>query len=155
MSAVIKPDDIAFREMTRPDLGAVMEVETLAYKHSWTRGIFRDCLQAGYVGVIAECESTIIGYAMMSTAVGEAHLLNICIHPQLQGQGYGRQLLDHLVSIARERHVETLFLEVRASNTIAQQLYLDYGFNEIGFRPNYYPDGEDREDALVYAMTLL
>ncbi|WP_135568086.1 ribosomal protein S18-alanine N-acetyltransferase [Solemya elarraichensis gill symbiont] len=141
--------------MTRQDLGAVMEVEMLAYKHSWTKGIFRDCLQAGYIGVIAERDSTIIGYAMMSSAVGEAHLLNICIHPHLQGRGYGRQLLEHFVGIVRERRVETLFLEVRASNTVAQQLYLDYGFNEIGFRPNYYPDDDKREDALVYAMSLL
>ncbi|OOZ18732.1 ribosomal-protein-alanine N-acetyltransferase [Solemya velum gill symbiont] len=155
MSAVIKPDEISCREMTRQDLGAVMKIETIAYKHAWTRGVFRDCLQAGYIGIIAEQESSIIGYAMLSAAAGEAHLLNICIHPHLQGRGYGRQLLDRLIAIARERSVETLFLEVRASNVVAQQLYLDYGFNEIGFRPNYYPDGDKREDALVYAMSLL
>jgi ribosomal-protein-alanine N-acetyltransferase len=38
-------------------------------------------------------------------------------------------------------------LEVRVSNTIAQNLYRKYGFREAGIRKRYYSD--NHEDALI------
>ena len=90
----------------------------------------------------------------MSTAVDESHILNLCVHPDWQGQGLGRVLLDHLVAAARSRGAAHLFLEVRASNDAAQRLYLSMGFNEIAQRAGYYPARGGRESALVFAKTL-
>ena len=135
------------------DISTVMEIETAAYAHSWSEGNFRDCLSAGYEMVICDLEQQIIGYGVMSIAAGEAHLLNLCIHTQKQGRGYGRQLLNHLMQIADQRNASTVFLEVRASNARACTLYHMAGFNEIGFRTGYYPSGSGREDAIVFAKS--
>ena len=137
--------------MTLLDIPSVMEIETTAYHHSWSEGNFRDCISAGYEMIISEVERQIIGYGVISVAAGEAHLLNLCIHPQKQSKGYGRQLLNHLMLIAEQKNVSTVYLEVRASNNRARTLYHMAGFNEIGFRPGYYPSGSDREDAIVFA----
>ncbi len=144
-----------FRAMSAQDLSTVMEIETAAYVHSWSEGNFRDCLSAAYEMIISEEGQQIIGYGVMSMAAGEAHLLNLCIHPQKQGRGHGRQLLNHLMQIADEKKVETLFLEVRASNNRARSLYYMAGFNEVGFRSGYYPSGSGREDAVVFARSML
>jgi ribosomal-protein-alanine N-acetyltransferase len=154
MNAVLITGSLEFRVMTQEDIGEVMQIEVLAYPHPWTKVIFRDCLKAGYHGIIAMHEGREIGYAMLSVAAGEAHLLNLCIDPRQQGHGYGRQLLNRVFEEAGRRGAGTLFLEVRASNRVAQSLYLDSGFNQIGTRPGYYPDGREREDALVFAKQL-
>ncbi|MEJ2307969.1 MAG: ribosomal protein S18-alanine N-acetyltransferase [Gammaproteobacteria bacterium] len=154
MNAVLITDSLEFRVMTQEDIGEVMQIEVRAYPHPWTKVIFRDCLKAGYHGIIAMQEGQEIGYAMLSVAAGEAHLLNLCIHPRQQGHGYGRQLLYRVFEEAGRRGAGTLFLEVRASNRVAQSLYLDSGFNQIGTRPGYYPNGREREDALVFAKEL-
>ena len=91
----------------------------------------------------------------MSIALGEAHLLNLCIHPDQQRQGTGRRLLHRMLRVASERQADTVFLEVRASNTAARALYEDEGFGEIGQRRDYYPADSGREDAIVYAKALL
>ena len=145
------------RAMTAQDLSTVMEIETAAYVHSWSEGNFRDCLSAGYELVICDLEQQTIGYGVMSMAAGEAHLLNLCIHPQKQGRGYGRRLLNHLMQIADQKNVSTVYLEVRASNNRACTLYHMAGFNEIGFRTGYYPSGSvrGREDAIVFAKSRL
>lgn len=143
------------RAMTAQDLTAVMEIETAAYAHSWTEGNFRDCLSSEYEMVIFELQQQIIGYGVMSIAAGEAHLLNLCIQPHEQGRGFGRQLLEHLMQIAEQNNASTVYLEVRASNSRACALYHMAGFNEIGFRPGYYPSGSDREDAIVFAKSIL
>ena len=91
----------------------------------------------------------------MSFGAGEAHILNLCVSPVDQHKGLGRRLLRHLLEVAGERRTETVFLEVRASNKFANSLYQSEGFNEIGRRNGYYPAENRREDALVFAKSLL
>ena len=140
--------------METEDLDNVMQIEETSYTHPWTKGIFRDCLRVGYCAWVMEIDEEIIGYGIMSIAAGEAHILNVCIHPDFQGRGLGRKILHRLTTLARDHGVDTMFLEVRASNSIAQLLYESEGFNEIGQRRGYYPATEGREDALVFAKVL-
>lgn len=143
------------RTMREQDLDAVMSIELRAYAFPWTRGIFRDCLYAGHGGWVLEQDGAIIGYGVLSVAAGEAHILNVCAAPEVQGKGHGRRLLRALVQHARGMGAQRLFLEVRPSNPNAIALYHDEGFNEIGRRPRYYPAHGGREDAIVMALELL
>lgn len=143
---------VAMRAMRESDLEAVLSIEQRAYPFPWTRGIFRDCLAAGYPAWILHEHGLPIGYAVISVAADEAHILNICIAPERQGRGHGRWLLRSLVTLAGDLGAARIFLEVRPSNPNAIALYQDEGFNEIGRRPRYYPSRDGREDALVMAM---
>lgn len=158
MSAVVRANADTYarlRVMDESDLDAVMQIEARAYPFPWTRGIFRDCLRAGYPAWVLEADGKPIGYGVLSIAADEAHILNVCAAPEVQGQGHGRRLLRALVRQARMRGAQRLFLEVRPSNPHAKALYEGEGFNEIGRRPRYYPAHDGREDAIVMAMELL
>lgn len=145
----------SLRPMREEDLDLVMAIERDAYPFPWTRGIFRDCLRADYPAWIHEARGEAVGYAVISLAAGEAHILNLCTAPVAQGQGHGRRLLRHVLRMARGRGAQRVFLEVRPSNEHAIALYHGEGFNEIGRRPRYYPAIGGREDAIVMAMELL
>ncbi|WGZ95643.1 MAG: ribosomal protein S18-alanine N-acetyltransferase [Candidatus Thiothrix putei] len=147
-------DFLPLRPMTLDDLGRVMTLENRAYPFPWTPAIFSDCLKHGYSGWIYEQDSELLGYAMLMFVLDEMHLLNICIAPELQGQGFGSRLLKTLERVARAANAETCFLEVRQSNFSAIRLYVNAGFNEVGVRKGYYPTEFGREDALVMAKTL-
>ncbi len=149
------PSNAVLRSMRESDLDMVLAIEQRAYPFPWTRGIFRDCLAAGYPAWILQEHGLPIGYAVISLAADEAHILNICVAPERQGRGYGRHLLRALVKMARDREAARIFLEVRPSNPAAIALYHDEGFNEIGRRPRYYPARDGREDSLVMAMELV
>ncbi|MFC5570468.1 ribosomal protein S18-alanine N-acetyltransferase [Lysobacter yangpyeongensis] len=149
------PLPLSLRPMRENDLPVVHMIEARAYEFPWTVGIFRDCLRADYPAWVLHEGERIAGYYLMSIAAGEAHVLNICVAPELQGRGHGRRLLHALLKLARSRNVARVFLEVRPSNANAIALYHDEGFNEIGRRPRYYPAKDGREDALVMAMELL
>jgi len=143
------------RPMREDDLDVVLGIEQRAYPFPWTRGIFRDCLRADYPAWVLVEDGEVIGYGVLSIAAEEAHLLNVCAAPEVQGRGHGRRLLRALLRLARGRGARRVFLEVRPSNAPAIALYHDEGFNEIGRRPRYYPAHEGREDAIVMAMELL
>ncbi|MDV9042826.1 ribosomal protein S18-alanine N-acetyltransferase [Stenotrophomonas sp. RAC2] len=155
MSAVRQPGPTSLRALRESDLNAVMAIEVRGYPFPWTRGIFVDCLRAGYPGLAMERDGQLIGYGVLSIAADEAHVLNICIDPLAQSRGLGRQLLRALVQLASGRGAQRVFLEVRPSNTPALALYHSEGFNEIGRRPRYYPAAQGREDALVMAIELV
>jgi ribosomal-protein-alanine N-acetyltransferase len=155
MSAVSQPGPVSLRALRESDLNAVMAIELRGYPFPWTRGIFIDCLRAGYPGLAMERDGLLIGYGVLSIAADEAHVLNICIDPLAQSRGLGRQLLRALVQLAADRGAQRVFLEVRPSNTPALALYHSEGFNEIGRRPRYYPAAQGREDAVVMAIELV
>jgi len=84
----------------------------------------------------------------------EAHLLNISIAAEYQGRGLGRELLVHMMQVARQYNALNMFLEVRVSNLAAIGLYENMGFNEMAIRRNYYPAKNGREDAILMGMAL-
>jgi [ribosomal protein S18]-alanine N-acetyltransferase len=154
MSAILKEAALDFRPMRESDLPDVMEIERSCYQHPWSATIFSDCIHAGYSCWVCGRGAIIEGYGVVSVAAGESHLLNLCVRGTSRRQGVGRKLLRHLISIARKRNAEVVFLEVRPSNSTARQLYASEGFNELGSRRNYYPRGSGREDALILGRAL-
>lgn len=154
MSAVARSPLPRVRAMTEADLEHVLKVERLSYEFPWTFGIFRDCLRVGYHCYVCESAAGLIGHGVMSIAAGESHLLNICVHPEWQRRGLGRQLVEFLLEVARKREVKTVLLEVRVSNAAAYRLYASLGFNEVGTRHHYYPGRDGREDAMILALEL-
>ncbi len=89
----------------------------------------------------------IVGYAGMWIMTDEAHITTIASHPAARGLGYGELLVLSLVDLATSLGARWMTLEVRASNTVAQNLYRKYTFKEMGVRSRYYSD--NGEDALV------
>ena len=120
--SVTKQDLIRIRTMTHSDLPAVMTIERKNYEFPWTEDIFRDCFKAGYYCFVCEVEGKVLGYCLMSMAVGEAHILNVSVDAKEQGQGIGRKMMEHLIHTAKGK-AETVFLEVRPSNPVAIALF--------------------------------
>jgi len=137
------------------DLDAVVEIEKASYPFPWTRGIFEQCLRAGYACFGLQLGTALVGYSVCNWGAGESHLLNLCVHPDYQKQGYGKILLEQTIGHARSLDCHVMFLEVRPSNPDAGKLYHRRGFREVGTRPAYYEASDGREDAVVMRLDLL
>ena len=155
MSALLQDPLLQLRPMTSDDVKAVMGIEEASYEFPWTKGIMHDCLRVGYCCWVICLGQRVVGYGIISVAAGECHILNLCVHPDMRGHGLGRHLLVHLLQLAREHRADAAFLEVRASNLAAIELYRSLGFNEVGLRRDYYPAHGGREDAVVFALSPL
>ncbi|HEX6512535.1 MAG TPA: ribosomal protein S18-alanine N-acetyltransferase [Chloroflexota bacterium] len=90
---------------------------------------------------------TIYAYAGLWLMVDEAHITTIAVRPEYRGKGLGELVLCGLIDTALEVGARIMTLEVRVSNTVAQNLYLKYGFKQSGLRRRYYSD--NNEDALI------
>ncbi|MDA9109046.1 ribosomal protein S18-alanine N-acetyltransferase [Woeseiaceae bacterium] len=144
--------DIEINKMLETDLSSVVSIERNSYDYPWNENIFRDCLLSGYTCVVAKKSDLIVGYAILSSALDEAHILNFCIDKGYRNLGFGHQLLDFLINQSKVNSIEKIFLEVRPSNIKAIALYIKKGFEKIAKRPSYYRHVNGREDADVYLL---
>ncbi|MBY4598047.1 ribosomal protein S18-alanine N-acetyltransferase [Ottowia caeni] len=144
-----------FEPLTLECLDALLAVEQAAYSHPWTKRNFLDTLDAGHQVQCLFAGEELLGYFVAMTGVDEVHLLNITVAPAHQRQGWALVMLDALVLWARGQGAQWVWLEVRVSNTRAQEVYLRRGFVRVGQRKAYYPaaDGQ-REDAVVMSLAL-
>lgn len=137
------------------DILNVVAIEQQANQFPWSKTNFEDCLKAhNDAWVFVNDLDEIVGYTIVQRVVDEAHLLNICVKQNEQGQGLGRKILNHVIEFATSISSVLIVLEVRSSNQRAQQLYLQAGFNEMSVRKNYYPAKEGREDAILMGLDL-
>jgi len=140
------------RRMTLEDIPAVHEIDMLSFSLPWPERSFCFELTQNPVsrGWVAEADGRIVAMLVLWFIVDEAHIATIAVHPDFRRQGIGEQIL---LSSLRAVHMEgarRAFLEVRAGNAAAQDMYKKYGFEFAGVRPRYYKD--NNEDA--YLMNL-
>jgi ribosomal-protein-alanine N-acetyltransferase len=153
MSAVLKSVEAQFEPLSEERLDEVVGIEGRAYDHPWTRGNFSDSLRSGYEAQALVAGDTLLGYFVAMKGVDEVHLLNLTVAPEHQSQGWGSLMLDAVALWARGEGAQWLWLEVRASNERAQQLYERHGMRRVGERKGYYPAGlGEREDAIVMSL---
>lgn len=153
---------VKLRSLHAGALDAVLAIERQAYEFPWSRENFLSSWAAGYwmQGLWLHgpaVEPQLVGYMVVMEGVDELHLLNITVLPALQGRGLGQRMLQALQAHARHCMAAQIWLEVRLSNTRAQQLYRRCGYVDVHVRNNYYPASVGhggREDAQVMRLVL-
>ena len=147
------------RRLNLDDCQAVADLETQLFAGRFTPQSLRDMLNkpAFYgavlpaVGQAAGSAAAIHAYYLSTISADCADIIAIGTHRDWQRRGFGRIMLEHLIGVTEQQHVEKILLEVAADNMPARQLYDSCGFVEIGCRKNYYKRGETRCDAVIMA----
>lgn len=142
---------------TGANLPDIIAVEQRANPFPWSQKNFYDSITSSHICVGVQVQTQWIAHAVFSRAAGEAELLILVVLPEWRGKGVAKGMVG---TMARKLAAfsDTLFLEVRESNSVAIHLYESLGFNCVGTRPNYYPIQDRhhhrRENALIYALSL-
>ena len=141
---------IRIEPMRRRHLRGVMRIEQQANPRPWSLSLFLSELRytASRAYLVARVGTEVVGYAGLMLVAGDGHITNVGVDPGHRRQGIATRLLLELVRRALEEGAEALTLEVRVTNTGAQELYRHCGFVPAGVRKGYYPATEANEDAL-------
>lgn len=153
MAELSLPEGIEVRPLRRDDIDAVVAIESEAFTTPWQVATFESLLDRPGVElmVMTDAGDGVIGYAVLWVILDQGELANLALTTSRRGAGLGAHLLRHVLTRAQARGVEKLFLEVRASNERAIELYRSFGFEDVGIRKGYY--AEPREDAKVMLAT--
>lgn len=141
-------NNIIIRSMTKDDVDSVYIVEEDCFTDPWSKESIRKELKndlARYL--VAELDNKIVGYVGVWFVVDEGHITNVAVHSDYRGKKIGDKLVKEMIKLCKESKLVAMTLEVRSSNTVAQNLYRKYGFKMGGIRKEYYSD--NKEDAII------
>jgi ribosomal-protein-alanine N-acetyltransferase len=156
--AALAQAHFSVRPMQGADLPALETMVSEIDHGVWTAREFSTSLAFGHLCLVlikTEAPEQPLGYLVMSAVQDEAELLMLGIDADHQGRGLGRLLLESGLEALSES-IDSVFLEVRASNAGAQALYQKVGFFEVGLRRRYYRprNGAPGEDAILMRLSL-
>lgn len=143
------PVEVQLVPLRRRHLRAVTRIEGQVYPRPWSLTLFLSeiSLRGSRYYLAARVGGAVVGYAGLMFSGDEAHVTTIAVDPTWHRHQIGTRLLLQLARESRARGMRHLTLEVRVSNTGAQEMYKKFGFAPAGIRRNYY--AETNEDALV------
>lgn len=142
------------RKAADRDLEQILEIEEHCFTSRWTKEMFLYELHENAFGhlYVLEEEHEIVGFIDFWTTFECCQLANIAVHPNHQGKGCSRVLMNRMLEVAEKEQCESVMLEVRPSNDAARALYNSYEFIEVNIRKGYYSD--NGEDAIVMCKAL-
>lgn len=129
------------------DAAQLADLHKRCFLKSWSEKDIRDMLAVpGTVALIFPDQAI----CLLRAVEGEGEVLTIGVVPKCREKGLGRALLDVSLVALREMGVREVFLEVGVENSAAERLYRTAGFEQVGYRADYYArEGGRREDARV------
>jgi len=115
------------------------------FSDPWSEGAFLEELRApdASLTVARAPDGEVVGYLALRCAADEVHVLSLAVDPARRRQGAGRALLLSGLARAAAGGARLAHLEVRPGNAGALAFYERFGFQAVGRRRRYYPDGED------------
>lgn len=90
----------------------------------------------------------LIGFIFAQTVADQAEILDVGIQKQMQGNGFGKLLVQTVVDFCKQEGKEKIFLEVRKDNICAIKLYTSFGFETNRVRAKYYGNQDGLEMVL-------
>ncbi len=91
-----------------------------------------------------------IGHIYAHRAADQADIISFVIKEKFRKQNFGTLLFKAFISNLRNNGVKNVFLEVSKKNIIAQKFYYRFGFENVGYRKDYYKEKSGRIDAYLF-----
>ncbi len=135
------------------DLDAIVTIERAAFSDPWSRASFAALIGEPMVHfAVAEADDLVLGYVVAWFIAGDCEIGNLAVLESRRGRKTGGQLLDSALREAHVRGTQSVYLEVRESNLVAQHMYGARGFVRVGRRRSYYRRPE--EDAFILRLAM-
>ena len=139
------------RKMEPKDCKGVFEVEQACFSVPWSFHSFQTLFDYdGNHYLVAEESGKIIGFIGLMVIGEEADITNVAVLSEYRKNGVGASLVESIITLAKEKNITKIMLEVRSSNESAIHLYEKYGFFFLCKRKNYYEKPKEDADIMCW-----
>lgn len=153
MQLTEKLSPLIIRRMKAEDIAAVVAIERTSFSLPWSEISFvKELSKSRSIPKVAIMDDVVAGYMCIEYVVDEGHILDLAVHLHYRKRRIAATLVEDAIAELRQRACRCIYLEVRASNHAAKNLYENYGFRMVGSRKSYYVDPV--EDAAIMMLDI-
>ncbi len=126
----------SIREARPADLDAIARLDAAAFEPLWhyNREILEAALPHAATFTVLEEEGHIVGYQLSTRHLDVGHLARLAVHPERQGRGLGRLLVEQMLRFFEAQGVRRITVNTQEDNLRSQRLYRRLGFRFTGHR---------------------
>lgn len=142
-------NDYKFVDIDFEYINSLLVLEQRIFPDPWNKDMFINEIQSELSSfkLLLNENDEVIAYFGLWVIQDEGHINNLAVDLPYRGKGIGDILMAEIFDIGKKNNLNVYYLEVRASNIHAKNLYKRYGFFEAGLRRNYYKN--PTEDAIL------
>jgi len=157
-----KPENLKVSKMSAVDIVRILEIQNECELSVWAADDYRrELIRTDSLLLIVRLKKEVIGFIaarllvdepQIDTALNfsEAEILNFGIIEKFQQKGFGKFLFERFLRETLDLGVESIWLDVRASNLQAIKFYTGRGFIAAWIRKDFY--ALPLEDALIMKL---
>ena len=139
--------------MSERELEGIAALEKECFSEPWSALSLKEELTNQNARFFAAVQGgKVLGYIGCILVCGEGSITNVAVSEGARRQGVASHLLETLIKALRAENAESIFLEVRLSNSAAQKLYEKFGFVICGERKDFYRN--PLENAYIMKLSL-
>ena len=145
-------DNLKISNMNISDFEIISPILSSSFDNFWSPETLKSELNnpnSHYI--VAKLDDQIVGFAGIWKSVDDVHITDIVVKKDFRKKGIGSLLLQKLIELTKSLNYKELTLEVNVLNEPAKQLYLKFGFKELGIRKKYY---NNTDDAIIMTLYL-
>ena len=139
--------DITVNFANQNQIKDIAKLEKACFSCPCSENTLYDEMNHGVYFFIAQQNGSVLGYLGISVILDEGYITNIAVFPEFRKKGIASKLLEFLFDFAKQKELSFVSLEVRESNMPAISLYKKFGFENEGFRKNFYTN--PKENAII------
>lgn len=128
-------------------ISEIAKLEKFCFSEPWSENAIIESFKSGTVFLVAVNGKKVLGYLGIKPVLDEGYITNVAVFPEYRRMGVAKALITALDSLARDKQLSFISLEVRESNAPAISLYEGFGYKNEGIRKNFYRD--PKENAII------
>lgn len=145
-------DNLKISNMNISDFEIISPILSSSFDNFWSNETLKSELNnSNSHYIVAKLDDQIVGFAGIWKSVDDVHITDIVVKKDFRKKGIGSLLLQKLIELTKSLNYKELTLEVNVLNEPAKQLYLKFGFKELGIRKKYY---NNTDDAIIMTLYL-
>lgn len=144
---------ILIRDIHEQDISYIASIDAMAFSTPWSENLFlNEIRKPSSIARIAVFGDMPAGYIFAEQMFDEGQIFRLAVHPDYRKMKVATMLLENVIEELRSRFCRSAYLEVRASDSVAQRLYRNFGFKVSGIRKGYYT--APQEDAVIMMLEI-
>lgn len=116
---------------------ADIDAQCFTYESQSAASFKEDTKQDNKILICAFCKNDVVGFISGAFAADQSDIVSVAVRPEYRRHGIADILMNEFEKSLPDI-VDSIFLEVRESNSAAQALYTKHGFEKLSIRKNYY-----------------